>query len=180
VRCHKHIHTLHTQLSTHTHTRTHTRVHRDSQVSELVLSIFIGLADLIINGITYSRLQSGTVAVPNEGYKAAYTTALCFGVVTTVLSLGYRLRNARLVRAYVLKQGQQGRAVSVSEARRHAQQHEWELAQTHRTKVVASLALLSVAAQGKATNLTVTLCTQGCITTIVGLSSHAGMHVRTV
>ncbi len=120
-------------------------------MSELVGSIFIGLADVITDGITYARLSAGDIAVPNEGYKAAYTTVLCFGTVTTALSLGYRLRNARLMRANMLELGQQGRAVSVSEARRQAQQHEWELALTHRAKVVASLALLSVAAQGKAT-----------------------------
>jgi hypothetical protein len=72
-------------------------------------------------------------------------------VVTTALSLAYRLRNAHLVRAHVLELGQQGRTVSVSEARQQAQQHEYELTQTHRTKVVASLALVSIAAQGKAT-----------------------------
>jgi hypothetical protein len=74
---------------------------------------------------------------------------LCLGVVTTALSLGYRLRNARLMRAHMLELGQQGRSVRISEARRRMQQHEWELAQTHRTKVVASLALLSVTAQGR-------------------------------
>ena len=119
-------------------------------MSELVGSIFIGLADVVTDGITYGRVASGDIAVPNEGYKAAYTTVLCFGVVTTTLSLGYRLRNAILVRAQVLELGQQAHALSVSEARRQAQQHEWELVQTHRAKVVASLALLSVAAQGKA------------------------------
>jgi hypothetical protein len=118
-------------------------------VSELVGSIFIGLADVITDGITYARLRSGDIAVPNEGYKAAYTTVLCFGVVTTALSLAYRLRNARLVRAHMMKLGQQGHAVGASVARRQAQQYEWELAQTHRTKVVASLALLAVAVQGK-------------------------------
>jgi hypothetical protein len=118
-------------------------------VSELVGSIFMGLADVITDGITYARVVSGDIVSPSEGYQAAYTVVLCFGVVTTTLSLGYRLRNARLMQAHMLELGQQGRAASVSEARRQAQQHEWELAQIHRAKVVASLALLSVAAQGK-------------------------------
>ncbi len=81
----------------------------------------------------------------------AYGTVLCFGAVTTALALGYSIRNALLMRAHVLELGQQGRTVRVSEARRRVQQFEWELAQTHRTKVAASLALLSVAAQGKTT-----------------------------
>ncbi len=120
-------------------------------MSELVGSIFIGLADIITDGITYARLRSGNIAVPNEGYKVAYTTVLCFGVVTTALSLGYRLRNARLMRADMIKLGQLSRAVSASAARRQAQQCEWELAQTSRAKVIAVLALLAVAVQGKTT-----------------------------
>jgi hypothetical protein len=73
---------------------------------------------------------------------------LCFGVVTTVLSLGYRLRNALLMRAHVLELGKQGQIASASAAGKQAQQHEWELAQTHRTKVISSLALVSMVAQG--------------------------------
>ncbi len=84
---------------------------------------------------------------------------LCFGVVTTALSLGYRLRNALMMRAHVLELGQEvraarlslgqeGQAAKFSKARRQAQQHEYELVQVQRTKVVASLVLLSVVAQG--------------------------------
>ena len=120
-------------------------------MSELVGSACLGLADIITDSITYARLRSGDVAVPNEGYKSAYVVALCFGVVTTALSLAYRLRNARAVRAHVRELGEQGRTIasaSASAARRQAQQNEWELAQTHRTLVILSLALLSVATQG--------------------------------
>jgi hypothetical protein len=45
-------------------------------------------------------------------------------------------------------QGQTGAASSASEARRQLQQHEWELVQSHRTKVTLSLSLMAVAAQG--------------------------------
>ena len=118
------------------------------QVSELVGSVCLGVADLITDVLAYARLQSGEIVVPNELYHAAYAVVLCFGVVTTVLSLGYRLRNAHLMRAYVLELGKQDQKASVSAARKQAQQHEWELAQTHRTKIIASLALLSIVAQG--------------------------------
>ena len=118
-------------------------------MSELVGSTCLGLADIITYSIAYARLRSGDVAVPNEGYKSAYVVVLCFGVVTTALSLAYRLRNARAVRAHVRELGEQGRTIaSASAARRQAQQNEWELAQTHRTLVILSLALLSVAMQG--------------------------------
>ena len=118
------------------------------QVSELVGSVCLGVADLITDALAYARLQSGEITVPNDVYHAAYAVVLCFGVVTTVLSLGYRLRNARLMRAYVLELGKQDQKASVSAARKQAQQHEWELAQTHRTTIIASLALLSIVAQG--------------------------------
>jgi hypothetical protein len=112
-------------------------------------SVCLGVADLITDVLAYARLQSGEITVPNHAYHAAYAVVLCFGVVTTVLSLRYRLRNARLMRAYVLELGQQDRKASVSAARKQAQQHEWELAQLHRTMVILSLALLSIVAQGE-------------------------------
>ena len=108
----------------------------------------MGVADLLTDALAYARLQSGEIEVPNNVYRAVYAVVLCFGVVTTVLSLGYRLRNARLMRAYVLEHGKQDHKASVSAARKQAQQHEWELAQTQRTTVIASLALLSIVAQG--------------------------------
>ena len=117
-------------------------------MSELVGSVCLGLADLITDAITFARLRSGEVAVPNEGYKAAYAAALSVGAVTTVLSQLYRLRNAHIMRAHMRELGEQGRAEKTSVARQQAQQHEWELAQTHRTKVISMLALLSVATQG--------------------------------
>jgi hypothetical protein len=117
-------------------------------VSELVGSVCLGVADLITDAITYARLRSGDVAVPNEGYKAAYAAVLSVGAVTTVLSLLYRLRNAHIMRAHLRKLGRQGRTENTGVARRQAQQHEWELAQTHRTRVISMLALLSVATQG--------------------------------
>ena len=128
-------------------------------MSELVGSACLGLADLITDAITYARLRSGEVAVPSEGYKAAYVAILCVGAVTTTVSLAYRLRNARLVRAHVLGLGEQGRAkgldhcahgrtANASEARQKEQQYQWELEQTHRTKVLLSVSLLTIVAQG--------------------------------
>ncbi len=121
-------------------------------MSELVGSICVGLADILTDGITCARLLHGQVAVPNKGYKTAYVTFLCLGVFTTAISVAYRFRHARLMRARVLELSQQDRAkvISASIARRQEQQHEWELAQTHRAKSIASLALLGVFAQGAA------------------------------
>ncbi len=120
------------------------------QVTELVSSVCLGVADLVTDGIAYSQLVRGEIEVPNEGYKAVYSVILCFGVVTTVLSLAYRLRNARLMRAHVRELGEHRHAVSASTsaARRQVQQNEWELVTTHRTKVISSLTLFSVVAQG--------------------------------
>jgi hypothetical protein len=118
-------------------------------VSELVGSVCIGLADILTDGIACARLVHGDVAVPNEGYKTAYVSVLCFAVVTTVISMAYRFHNARAMRAHVLKLSeQQGGTAKSSAARRQAQQNEWELEQTHRTKIILSLALLSASVQG--------------------------------
>jgi hypothetical protein len=95
-------------------------------------SVFLGVADLITDALAYARLRSGEIMIPNDVYHAAYAVVLCFGVVTTVLSLGYRLRNARLMRAHVLGLGKQDHKASVSATRKQAQQHEWELAPQHR------------------------------------------------
>ena len=118
------------------------------QGSELVGSVLIGVADILTDGIAYSRLLNGDVQVPHEGYYLAYATILCFGVITTALAIVYRLRNARLMRAHMRELCKPDQAAKVSTARRQAQQHEWELAQTHRTKVILSLGLVSAAAQG--------------------------------
>jgi hypothetical protein len=114
----------------------------------------MGVADLITDALVYARLASGQILVPNQGYQAAYVTILCFGVVSTGLSLAYRFRNARLMRAHVLELGKQEQKAHTSAARRQVQQHEYELAQTHRTKVIVSLVLLSVAVQGAVPLLT--------------------------
>ncbi len=110
----------------------------------------MGIADVITDAFAFARIESGEVAVPNDGYKAAYAVIFCFGVVTTGMALAYRFRNARLMRAQVLELGKQNHQASDtgSAAQRQAQKHEWELAQTHRTKVIFSLELLSVVAQG--------------------------------
>ena len=106
----------------------------------------MGVADLISDGIAYARL--GEVALANYGYKAAYVAILCFGAVTTAVALAYRLHIARLVKANLLELGEHARIASSSEAQRQVQQHEWELVRTFRTKMVLSLSLLTILAQG--------------------------------
>ena len=111
-------------------------------------SVCIGLANIATDGIACARLLHGEVAVPNDGYKAAYVAFLSLGVVTTALSLTYRLKNARQVKGQLLELSQQRLIVSPSRARQQQQQNEWERVQTHRTITISSLALLSIAAQG--------------------------------
>ena len=122
-------------------------------MSELVGSIAFGLADVLTDAVVCARLLHGDVPigrgrVPTEGYKAAYTATLCFGVVVALLTVAYRLHHARLVRAQLLQLTERGGAGSASEAQRQTQQHGWELTQTHRTQGILSLSLLSVAMQG--------------------------------
>jgi lysylphosphatidylglycerol synthetase-like protein (DUF2156 family) len=119
-----------------------------TETGMLVLSICMALGNLATDGIVCSSLLRGDLRVSTPIYTASYVVLLCFGVVVTVLSMGYRLRNARLMHAQLQQVAPQGPAVATGEARRQAQQSEWELVQTHRTKVTLTLSLASVAAQG--------------------------------
>jgi hypothetical protein len=119
-----------------------------TETGMLVLSICMALGNLATDGIVCNSLLRGDLRVSTALYAATYVVLLCFGVVVTVLAIGYRLRNARLMHAQLQRVVPHGRAVATGEAQRQAQQSEWELVQTHRTKVTLSLSLASVAAQG--------------------------------
>jgi hypothetical protein len=119
-----------------------------TEAGQLVLSIFTALANLITDGIVFSQLLRGKLKAPTEAYTAAYATLLSFAVVATVVSLAYRITNARLVQTQVRQIAPQGHVLAAKEAHRQVQQHEWELAQTHRSKVTLLLSLLSVVVQG--------------------------------
>jgi hypothetical protein len=119
-----------------------------TEMGMLVFSICTALANLVTDGIVFGRLLRGELKVSSDAYTVAYATILCFGVGATALSLGYRILNARLMKGQLQQLDGRGPAPAASEARRQSQQHEWELVQTHRTKVTLSLSLLSVAAQG--------------------------------
>jgi hypothetical protein len=123
-----------------------------TEAAQLVFSIFTALANLITDGIVFSHLLRGDLRVSTQAYTAAYATLLSFAVVATVISVAYRITNARLVQAHVRQLAPQSHPLAAKEAHRHAQQHEWELAQTHRTKVTLLLSLLSVAVQGAPTS----------------------------
>jgi ABC-type branched-subunit amino acid transport system substrate-binding protein len=120
-----------------------------TETSQLVGTVLLELADLATDCITCYRIQRGDVKAATEGYQAAYATVLAFGVVGTAVSVTYRFQSALLVRdhvqALVLRQG---RAEVMSETRLKAEQHEWELAQTHRTKVWLMLDVMTILAQG--------------------------------
>ncbi len=119
-----------------------------TEAAQLVFSIFTALANLISDGIVFSHLWRGDLKVSTEAYAAAYATLLCFAVAATVISVAYRITNARLVQANVRQLAPQSHPLAAKEAHRQVQQHEWELAQTHRTKVTLLLSLLSIIVQG--------------------------------
>jgi hypothetical protein len=117
-----------------------------TEAGQLVFSICMALANVITDGIVCSQMLRGELTVSSDVYKAAYVTILCFGVVATAVSILYRIRNARLVHAQLQQLAPQ--AVASSEARRQSQEQNWELTQTHRTKVALTLSLMTVTAQG--------------------------------
>ncbi len=121
-----------------------------TEVGETVGSFCLELADLITDMITGVRLLQSATHVRYR-YKLAYAVVLCSGAIGTSISLGYRLRAARAVRAHVqeLSHSQRGIA-AVSNTRRQLQKYEYELLQLSRTRITLSLALLNVAAEGAA------------------------------
>jgi hypothetical protein len=119
-----------------------------TEVGQLVFSECMAIANLATDGIVFGHMLRGDLDVSSEIYMAAYATIVCFGIVSTALSFCYRLRNARLVRTHLQGLEPQGGVLSTKEAHRQARQHDWELVQTHRTKVTLTLSLASVAAQG--------------------------------
>jgi hypothetical protein len=131
---HAHLHAIMTMLLT--------------EMGMLVFSICTALANLVTDGIVFGKMARGELAVPSEIFTVVYATILCFGIAATALSIGYRIRNARLMKVQLLELAPQGQAAATTAAQRQAQQHAWELVQTHRTKVTLSLSLASVAAQG--------------------------------
>jgi hypothetical protein len=120
-----------------------------TEMGMLVFSICTALANLVTDGIVFGKIARGELAVPSDIYTVVYAMILCFGVAATALSIGYRIRNARLMKVQLQELAPQGQAAATTAAQRQAQQHGWELVQTHRTKVTLSLSLASVAAQGE-------------------------------
>jgi hypothetical protein len=137
-------------------------------VGSLVVTLFFQLADIVTDGIACSRLLHGDVSVAaTKTYTVVYIVLLCLGVVATGVSVVYRLRNARLMNSSLKELAQISARFTESDSelqrqkskdqlggrqqhdfRRQAQQHEWELAQTHRTKVATTLEVLSILLQG--------------------------------
>jgi hypothetical protein len=128
-----------------------------TEVGQLLFSASSSLANIVTDGIVFRQLLDGDVAVSSEIYTQAYATILCFGIVVTVISLGSRIHNAQLVQAQLKQLAPEGSVAS--EAQRQSREHEWELEQTHRTKVTLSLSLMTVAAQGA---LAPQSCTSNC------------------
>ena len=139
-----------------------------------MVTLFFQLADIITDGIACSRLLHGDVSVAaTKTYTVVYIVLLCLGVIATGVSVLYRLRNARLMNSSLKELGRNSARFTISarftesdselqrqnskdrlggrqqhDFRRQAQQYEWELAQTHRTKVSATLEVLSILLQG--------------------------------
>jgi hypothetical protein len=119
-----------------------------TEAGQLVFSMFTALANLLTDGIVFGQLLRGELKASTEAYTAAYAALLCFAVVATAVSMAYQISNGRLVQTHVRQLAYQSHVVAAYEAHREVQQHEWELAQTHRTKVTLLLSLLGVVVQG--------------------------------
>jgi hypothetical protein len=82
-----------------------------TEVSGLVGCMGMDIADLATDGIAWFRLLHDEFKVPNEGYRLAYATIFCCGAVTTLVSVVWRMRNARLIREQVAALGDKGKQI---------------------------------------------------------------------
>ena len=89
----------------------------------------------------------------SPSYKPAYVIFTALSIFGAVVSVLYRIRNARLLSAHVQEALQAASrnigASSRSVRQRQGQKYEWELVQTHRTLVVLSLNMMTVAVEGE-------------------------------
>jgi hypothetical protein len=106
---------------------------------------------LITDTLTCLRVLHGEMKFSSPSYKPAYVIFTALSIFGAVVSVLYRIRNARLLSAHV-QEALQGasRNIGVRSVRqRQGQKYEWELVQTHRTLVVLSLNMMTVAVEGE-------------------------------
>ena len=149
-----------------------------AEATELVGALCMEFTDFATDVLVCYKILRGDVPVPRSIYKNCYVGLTCFGAVAFVCSVGYRLRNAHLVRKYVRENGQLEQALSrdapetaarratttrldlqrsesssrvagVAGVHERALQHlEFELAQLRRSRVLAALTLMTAAVEG--------------------------------
>jgi hypothetical protein len=150
-----------------------------AEATELVGALCMELSHMVTSGYVCYRVFHGETPVPRQMYKSFYLGLTCLKALALVCCVGYRLRNARLVRQYVREHGQQGsrpetaaqaegprasmsrnllqRSASSSKMaaanKRAMEQLEFESAQCRRTMVLASLTLMTAALEGAGTQI---------------------------
>jgi hypothetical protein len=89
----------------------------------------------------------------SQSYKPAYVIFTAVAIFGAVVSVLYRIRNARLLLAHVqeaLQAASRNIGASARSVRQQqGQKYEWELVQTHRTLIVLSLNVMTVAVEGE-------------------------------
>jgi hypothetical protein len=125
-----------------------------SEAAELIGALLMECADWITDFITCYRVLHGEIKVQHEEYKIVYAMCMVLGTFVMVISVVYRVRNARKVVKHlkrVLGPHQRGDCLA-SKGRQQLLAFEWELTQTRRAKVVLSLAVMTVVAEGTTTS----------------------------
>ena len=110
------------------------------------------VADLITDTLTCLRVLHGEMKFSSPSYKPAYVIFTALSIFGAVVSVLYRIRNARLLSAHVqeaLQAASRNLGAARSVRQRQGQKYEWELVQTHRTLVVLSLNMMTVAVEGE-------------------------------
>jgi hypothetical protein len=125
-----------------------------SEAAELIGALLMEFADWITDFLTCYRVLHGEIKVQHEEYKIVYAMCMVLGTFVMVISVVYRVRNARKVVKHlkrVLGPHQRGDCLA-SKGRQQLLAFEWELTQTRRARVVLSLAVMTVVAEGTTTS----------------------------
>jgi hypothetical protein len=125
-----------------------------AEAAELIGALLMEFADWITDFLTCYRVLHGEIKVQHEEYKIVYAMCMVLGTFVMVISVVYRVRNARKVVKHlkrVLGPHQRGDCLA-SKGRQQLLAFEWELMQTRRARVVLSLAVMTVVAEGTTTS----------------------------
>jgi hypothetical protein len=114
-----------------------------------VLALILDLADQVTDVFTCTYVLTGDIWVPDAQFKVAYVAFMCTAALGAIVSVGYRIQNARLFRSHVraLAAAAQHKQIG-SYAEHQTEKYMFEVKQIHRQLVTCALHLATLVAEG--------------------------------